>query len=60
MKNVDWPKDETKRIAGSSGKPLEVTCAETFLAADWKARLGSYFSDIIRKTHLNPPIASLL
>jgi hypothetical protein len=45
MKNADWPKSEIKRIAGSSGKPLEVTCAEAFLAAGWKARLGSHFSD---------------
>lgn len=45
MKNTDWPKDEIQRVARSSGKPLEVSCAETFLAAGWRARLGSHFAD---------------
>lgn len=29
----------------SSGKPLEVACAQAFLAAGWKARLNSHFED---------------
>ena len=33
------------RVARSSGKPLEVVCAQAFLAAGWKARLGSHFED---------------
>jgi len=45
MKNVDWPKVEIQQVAGSSGKPLEVACAEAFFAAGWKARLGSHFAD---------------
>ena len=45
MKNTDWPKDEIQRVARSSGKPLEVSCAEAFLAAGWRARLGSHFAD---------------
>lgn len=45
MKNADWPKNEIQRIAASSGKPLEVSCAEVFLEAGWKARLGSHFAD---------------
>jgi hypothetical protein len=45
MRNTEWPKDEIRRIAGSAGKPLEVNCAEAFLAAGWKARLGSHFAD---------------
>jgi len=41
----DWPsKDEVRRLAGSSGKPMEVACAQAFLAAGWSARLGSHFA----------------
>lgn len=45
MKNTEWSQDDIRRVAGSSGKPLEVSCAEAFLAAGWKARLGSHFID---------------
>jgi hypothetical protein len=45
MKNVDWPSDEVANIAGSSGRPLEVTCAQAFIAAGWTVDLGSYFVD---------------
>jgi hypothetical protein len=45
MKNTEWPKSEIQRLAKSSGKPLEVSCAEGFLGAGWKARLGSHFAD---------------
>jgi len=45
MKNSDWPKEEIQRLAQTSGKPLEVVCAEAFLAQGWKARLGSHFRD---------------
>jgi hypothetical protein len=45
VKNTEWPTDEIRRIAQSAGKPLEVSCAEQFLAAGWKARLGSHFAD---------------
>ena len=45
MRNTDWPPAEILRIARTSGKPLEVECAEAFLAAGWTARLGSYYAD---------------
>ena len=45
MRNTDWPPAEIHRIARTSGKPLEVECAEAFLAAGWTARLGSYYAD---------------
>lgn len=45
MRNTDWPPAEIHRIARTSGKPLEVECAEAFLAASWTARLGSYYAD---------------
>ena len=45
MRNTDWPPAEIHRIARTSGKPLEVECAEAFLAANWTARLGSYYAD---------------
>lgn len=40
-----WPPEEILRIARTSGKALEVRCAETFLSGGWSARLGSYFAD---------------
>jgi hypothetical protein len=40
----NWPTDEIRRLAESSGKPLEVACAQAFLAAGWNARLGSHFA----------------
>jgi hypothetical protein len=46
MKNTEWPKNEIQRVAQTSGKPLEVVCAEAFLANGWKARLGSHFADL--------------
>jgi hypothetical protein len=45
VKNSDWPRAEVKRLAQSSGKPLEVQCAQVFLAAGWTARLSSHFAD---------------
>jgi hypothetical protein len=45
MHNTKWPPTEILRIASTSGKPLEVECAEAFLAANWTARLGSYYAD---------------
>jgi len=45
MKNIEWPSKEVKRLAQSSGKPLEVRCAQEFLAAGWTTRLGSHFAD---------------
>jgi hypothetical protein len=45
MKNTEWPRDKIRDVAGSSGKPLEVVCAEAFLGAGWKPRLGSHFAD---------------
>ncbi len=50
MRNTEWPKEEVQRLARSAGKPLEVTCAQQFLSAGWKARLGSYFTDGELKT----------
>ena len=45
MKIMDWPKDEVAREAAGSGKPLEVACAQAFIAKGWQARLGSYYED---------------
>src|SRR5437867_7344057 len=45
MTNTDWPPREIANVAKTSGRPLEVVCAQAFLAAGWTARLGSYFSD---------------
>ncbi len=45
MKNVDWPANEIAKVASSSGKPLEVLCAQAFIAAGWTVDLGSYFAD---------------
>jgi hypothetical protein len=50
LRNIEWPKAEVQRLAESSGKPLEVICAQQFLSARWKARLGSYFTDGELKT----------
>jgi hypothetical protein len=44
MNISDWPKEEIQRLARSSGKPMEVLCAQAFLAAGWTARLGSHFN----------------
>ena len=40
-----WDKDEIKKLAFVSGKPLEVECAEVFLRAGWQVRLGAYYND---------------
>jgi hypothetical protein len=44
MSITDWPKHEVRQAAESSGKPLEVGCAQALLAAGWNARLGSHFT----------------
>jgi hypothetical protein len=44
MRLSDWSTEEVRRLAESSGKPLEVACAQAFLAAGWNARLGSHFA----------------
>jgi len=41
-----WDKDQIKRLAQVSGRPLEVECAEAFLKAKWHVRLGTYYTDI--------------
>ena len=38
-------KDEIKRVAEKSGRPLEVRCAMAFLRSGWSVRLGPYFED---------------
>ncbi len=43
--NEQWPADEVARLAGASGKPLEVACAVAFIAAKWEAWLGAHFDD---------------
>jgi hypothetical protein len=43
--NTQWSKARIKRVAGASGKPLEVGVAEAFVAKGWKAHLGTYFDD---------------
>lgn len=40
-----WNKDEIKKLALVSGKPLEVQCAEAFMNAGWQVRLGTYYHD---------------
>jgi hypothetical protein len=42
-----WDKDEIKKLALASGKPLEVECAVAFLKAKWHVRLGTYYNDAI-------------
>lgn len=44
MSHTDWPKEEVQQLAESSGRPLEVACAQAFLAAGWSARLGAHFA----------------
>lgn len=51
--NAEWPADEIARLAGESGKPLEVSCAVAFIAADWEAWLGSHFDDAGRIRELD-------
>lgn len=45
MTNINWSKPDIKLVAQSSGKPLEVACAQALLGAGWTPRLGSYFAD---------------
>jgi hypothetical protein len=45
MEPHEWPLTEIRRLAGSSGKPLEVSCAQALLAHGWTAQLGSHFKD---------------
>jgi hypothetical protein len=45
MKNTEWDAALIREAVLTSGKPLEVRCAQAFLRAGWKARLGSHFSD---------------
>jgi hypothetical protein len=47
MSIADWDKNEIKRLAFVSGKPLEVECAEAFLKAGWQVRLGTFYNDIL-------------
>jgi len=49
-----WDKDQIKKAAHRSGKPLEVRCAQAFLEAHgaerspgWEVRLGGYYLDPI-------------
>lgn len=42
----DWDKNEIKKLALVSGKPLEVRCAEAFLKAGWQVSLGTFYNDI--------------
>jgi hypothetical protein len=44
LSHTDWPKEEVRRLAENSGKPLEVACAQALLAAGWSARLGAHFA----------------
>ena len=43
--NDRWPPEEIARLAATSGKPLEVTCAVAFLRSQWEAWLGPHFDD---------------
>jgi hypothetical protein len=45
MKNVDWPSTDVTTVAASSGRPLEVSCTQAFIAAGWDVDLGSYYVD---------------
>jgi hypothetical protein len=46
MPIADWDKDQIKKLAQASGKPLEVQCAEAFLKAGWRVSLGTFYTDI--------------
>lgn len=46
MPNSSWNKDEIKKLALISGKPLEVQCASVFLKAGWQVQLGTYYHDV--------------
>jgi hypothetical protein len=50
---VQWPSEEITRLAGESGKPLEVACAVEFMGADWEAWLGTHFDDDGRARELD-------
>ncbi len=39
MSVESWDKNEIKKLAAASGKPLEVQCAEAFLKTEWDVRL---------------------
>ena len=47
MSVESWDRDEIKKLALASGKPLEVECAVAFLKAKWNVRLGTYYNDIL-------------
>lgn len=47
MPVADWDKNEIKKLAQASGKPLEVRCAEAFLKAGWHVSLGTFYSDVL-------------
>ena len=44
MTNKDWDPQEIKRLALSSGKPLEVHCARSFSRAHWLAFMGTHYA----------------
>lgn len=41
-----WDKNEIKKLASISGKPLEVECADKFAQAGWQVTLGTYYQDV--------------
>jgi hypothetical protein len=43
---ANWDKNELKKLALKSGRPLEIQCAEAFLKARWQVRLGTFYNDI--------------
>jgi hypothetical protein len=46
MQIENWDREEIKRLAKMSGRPLEVRCAEIFIRAKWKVRLGTFYTDV--------------
>jgi hypothetical protein len=46
MSNASWDKEEIRKLAAASGKPLEVRCAEVFLQEGWDVRLGTFYTDV--------------
>src|SRR6185369_9284760 len=46
MSNATWDKNEIKKLARESGRPLEVQCAEAFLGEQWQVRLGTFYTDV--------------
>ncbi len=45
MPESSWDKERIRRVAQSSGRPLEVECALGFVKDKWQVSLNSFYSD---------------